>query len=665
VRDFLQFTIIGLTGGAVLAVSASGLVLTYTTSGVFNFAHGAMGMIMAFLFWELRVARGWPTWLALVVVLLIAAPLMGAFVERFLIRNLEGAPLVASLVVTIGLMVSLMALAGIIWPTNARRLPPFFGFKSFTVLDVAVSYHRALTMVLAVVLAFGLRLFLHRARTGVAMRAVVDSRPLTALHGARPGMVSMLSWSIGASLAALAGILLAPDVSLTVVTLTLLVVYGYAAAVFGRLSSLPLTFLGALLIGLAQAYAQGYIKPSTAAHSYDWSNITNAVPVLALFLFLLFIPASRLVGARSFKRAHLKVPSLRSSVITGLVIVAVFFVISGLFHGTDLTRIGEGLAFAIIALSLVPLTGYAGQISLCQMTFAGIGAWAMSKWGDGGSPLGIVMAVLIAAAFGFLVALPTLRLQGLYLALATMAFAALMDPMFFRQRAILFGGGVQVERPDLGPVSFAGNRAFVVLLAVAFAVLSIAILALRRGPFGRRLIALRDSPAASATLGLSVTRTKLTVFTVSAGIAGLGGALYGGLRTTAGPDDFQMFASLPVLLLAVVGGVTTIIGPLIGGMVLALLPWIATARPALANLAALTPGLAGIGLGRNPDGAAADIAERVAELRGQIDDPAKEAEFALDPIGALATPVGARIDAEQVHALDRLLDLDDSLVDAR
>ena len=650
-RDFLQFTIIGLAGGAIYAVSASGLVLTYTTSGVFNFAHGAMGMIMAFLFWELQVERGWPTWLALVVVLLVVAPLMGALIERLLIRNLEGAPLVASLVVTIGLMLGLMSLASILWPTQARRIQPFFGNDSFTVLDVAISYHRALTLALAVAIAFGLRAFLRRTRTGITMRAVVDSRPLVALNGGRPGRSSALSWAIGASLAALAGILIAPELSLTIEPLTLLVVYSYAAAVFGRLASLPLTFVGALLIGLAQSYSVGYLP------NEEWlTGAKEAVPVIALFAFLLIVPAAHLTGARALKRAHLRVPSLQSSVLWGCVLVAVAFVLTGIFNDVDLRRIGQGLAFSIIALSLVPLTGYAGQISLCQMSFAGLGAVAWSEWGTDGSPLGLVAAVLLAAAGGAVVALPTLRLRGLYLALATLAFAAFMDAMIFRQRWALFGGGIVVDRLELGPVSFDSATAYTILLAAAFALLGIFVLVIRRGRFGRRLIALRDSQAASAMLGLSVTRTKLAVFTLSAGMAGLGGAFYAGLQRSVGPNDFQMFTSLPILVLAVVGGVTTVVGPLFGGMFLAILPWIGTSRPALGDLTALAPGLVGIGLGRDPDGAVAATATEVERMRG--DDEESEREAALDSLLAPETEPGTPIDRVNVPTLDQELDLD-------
>jgi len=652
-RDLLQFTIIGLAGGAIYAVSASGLVLTYTTSGVFNFAHGAMGMIMAFLFWELSVERGWPTWLALVIVLLVAAPLMGALIERFLVRNLEGAPLAVSMVVTIGLMLGLMALARIFWPTRARRLPAFFGSDSFTVLDVAISYHRAVTMVAAIAIALGLRLLLRRTRTGVAMRAGVDSRALVSLNGGRPARSSMLSWAIGASLAALAGILLAPQLSLTVEPLTLLVVYSYAAAVFGRLASLPLTFVGAMVIGLGESYAVGYLPSS----EYEWlTGIGTAIPVVALFVFLLIVPAAHLAGARPTKRAHLRVPSLGSSILWGAVLVAVAFVITGVYDGVDLRRIGQGLAFGIIALSLVPLTGYAGQISLCQMTFAGLGALAMAEWGTDGSPIGLVAAVGLAAIGGVVVALPTLRLRGLYLALATMAFAALMDSMFFRQRWALYGGGIQVDRLELGPVSFASPKAYTILLATTFGLLGVLVLVLRRGRLGRRLIALRDSPAACATLGLSVTRTKLIVFTISAGMAGLGGALYGGLERTVGPDNFQMFTSLPILVLAVIGGVTTVIGPLFGGMFLALLPWIGTARPALANLTALAPGLVGVGLGRNPDGFVAEFAAARERLRaGGVENAA---ELELDPLCSPDEPPGTRIDRSCVPTLDQALDLD-------
>lgn len=596
--DLLAFTIVGIVTGSVYAVAASGLVLTYTTSGVFNIAHGAVGMLMAFLYWQLRFDWGWPAPLSLAIVLLVAAPLLGAVIERVLTRDLVKAPLVSSLVLTIGLLLVLMGLALNVWPPEGRRVEGFFAPGGFDFGPVFVTWHQATTVVVAAAVAIGLRLFMFRTRAGVTMRAVVDHRSLSSLVGAHPTRSSMLSWALGSSLAALAGILLAPVLQLNVQALTLLVVNAYAAAMVGRLRSVPLTFVGAMVLGLTESYAVGYL-PSHGA----FTNIRLAIPTLMLFVALLAIPEVRLragstVGARTPRLA-----GLGRSLTWGALLVGGAGAFAAVTSEATLSKVAPGLALGLIALSLVPLTGWAGQISLCQMTFAGLGAFAMVRFAPDGSPVGLLAAVAVAAPVGALVALPALRLRGLYLALATLAFAVLMDNVFFIHEDV-FGnlGAVRVERLQIGGVSFAGERAYFVLLATVFAAAAVGLLALRRGSFGRRLSALRDSPIACTMMGLDTTVTKLQVFALSSAIAAIGGALYAGLLRTATAGDYEMFDSLPVVLLAVLGGITAVSGALVGGLVLAGFPVLADNVSFLESLGILGPGLIGITLAKKPDG---------------------------------------------------------------
>jgi branched-chain amino acid transport system permease protein len=254
------------------------------------------------------------------------------------------------------------------------------------------------------------------------------------------------------------------------------------------------------------------------------------------------------------------------------------------------------------------------------MTFAGLGAYAMASFG-GGSVAGLLMALLIAAPVGALVALPAIRLQGLYLALATMAFAVLMDNLLFPR---LFGnlGSKRVPRLHLPFVSFDSEKSFLVLLAIVFGLVAMFVLALRRGRFGRRLAAMRDSPAASTMLGMNIPRVKLTVFTISAALAGLGGAMYGGLNGVAGPTDFIMFQSLPLLLIVVSTGVTSVSGALIGGLLLSYMP--VFLPKSIGGAVFLAAGLAAISIGQNPNGAVLAVYERLAPLAFWRRRPAPE-----------------------------------------
>src|SRR5512144_212066 len=239
--SLLSFTVLGIFTGAAYAIAASGLVLTYSTTRVFNVAHGAFGMVMAFIFWDFSQRQGLPAWVALLLVLLVVAPLFGIFVQRVMTRGLGDAPVSVSLVVTVGLFVGLIGVAQQIWPPSARTVPQFFDQAGVQLGSVFATYHQVLTIVLSGVVAGGLYLLLNRTRVGTAMRASVDNPELLKLYGGRPELVSALAWAIGTSLAALAGILLTPVIGLDYYDLTLLVINAYAAAMLGRLKSLPLT----------------------------------------------------------------------------------------------------------------------------------------------------------------------------------------------------------------------------------------------------------------------------------------------------------------------------------------------------------------------------------------------------------------------------------------
>ena len=290
--------------------------------------------------------------------------------------------------------------------------------------------------------------------------------------------------------------------------------------------------------------------------------------------------------------------------------------LSTVLSNNDLYTVSKGLVLALIMLSLVLLTGYGGQISLCQLTFVGVGAFTMGKVAAGGSPLGLVAAFVVTALIGAMVALPALRLRGLYLALATFAFAQAMTAAFFNNNNVFGqGGALKVARVELFGLTLHGKRAFFLFIAGVFALAAVAVLAMRRASFGRRLTAMSDSPAACATLGMSLTRTKLAVFALSAGLAGVAGALYGGLQGSVGTADFQVFQSLVLLLLAVLWGVDSVTGVLLAGLFFASFPTLQHHFPQLRNLQYLLTGLGVLGLSRNPGGVVRQVIARVDELR--------------------------------------------------
>jgi branched-chain amino acid transport system permease protein len=268
---------------------------------------------------------------------------------------------------------------------------------------------------------------------------------------------------------------------------------------------------------------------------------------------------------------------------------------------------------------------------------------------------------------GALIALPALRLRGIYLALSTLAFAIFMDRVVFNQNRMFPGGNRTVERLQLPGLSFDDDRAYVILTAAVFALVGLGVVVLRLGPFGRRLQAMKDSPAACATLGLNLTVTKLQVFALSAGIAGLGGAMYGGLQRGVSVQEFSALQSLPILLMAVAGGIAMVSGAMAGGLFLASFPILAVAVPPLANFLALAPGLIGITLARNPNGAVNETLTRIRGIRDQVGSRRTETRRAgLTPTAPVfdveTLGVDRPFDPDDVGYIDRVLALDDEEV---
>jgi branched-chain amino acid transport system permease protein len=603
--EFLAFTVIGIVAGSTYAIAASGLVLTYATSNVFNIAHGAVGMVMTFLYWEVAVNRGWPVWLALPFVLLVAAPVLGLFLERVMMRRLTEAPVAISLVVTVGLLVACIGAAQVIWPPAGRNILEFFPGKGVELGPVRVTVHQIITFAVAGLVALGLYVLLNRTRTGTAMRAVVDNRELLALHGARPGLLSGLSWAMGSSLAALAGILIAPQLTLGYAELTLLVISAYAAAMVGRLKNLPRTFLGALVLGLLTSYGQWvvtYIPKDVVDASGGLVQGTRvALPTLFLLAVMLVMPHEKLRVGRISGTTLPRLPSWRRTLIWSGVFLAAVWLVTGGLSQADQSRFGQALCLSLIMLSLVLLTGYGGDVSLCQMSFVGVGAIITARTFHAITPLSVLSAFLVAGAVGVLVAVPALRLRGLYLGLGTMAVAAAMDNMVFPTKLLgfrFYQGSLTIKRPSL----IESERAMVMAVAVTFVLTAMVVLAIRRGKYGRILLASRDSQAACATLGFSTTTVRVLVFGVSAGLAGVAGVLYTGMRVSVGSEDFTFFKSLPLLLFAAVAGLTSVSGALMGGLFYGTLPIIADRYPSQAPLAYVVL-LGGIlALGGNPNG---------------------------------------------------------------
>jgi branched-chain amino acid transport system permease protein len=567
VSNFLQYTIFGVMFGAGYAIAATGLVVTYTTSGVFNFAQGAVGMIAAFSYWGLVTVDHMNILLALVIIVGVGAALSGALVERGLMRRLHGASSERPVMVTLGLLVILTGFATVTWSASTQRLVGNMVNGQFRLVGINIQYQEVLIIGVAAAVAVALRFLFYSTRTGVALRAVVDDPDLLAMSGVSPNRMSQYGWILGFGMAALAGVLLAPTqtTGLSIEAMTLLVVNGYAAAIVGRLKNIPVTFAAAIGIGLAENYVLNYVMPHLPQSLVP--DITIALPMIFLFIALVTLPSVRLraVGRLTTVRAP-RVATGRESLLAGVGFFVVAVVVAAVFGNTQVNGTtvldlgGVVMALGLVGLSLVLVTGYAGQISLCQFSFMGIGAFVMGKIAGGGSVLGLLLATVICAAVGALIALPTIRLRDLYLALATFAFADAMANGVFTDTHIYGSGGLSIGRIVIPGVNFGSDRAEFLLVTAFFVLGAWLVLGIRRSLFGRRLVALNDSQAAYATVGLNIGVTKVTVFAIAAGMAGLAGALYGTVQQVVGTSDFDIFPSIIFVLFVTVWSIRTVSG---------------------------------------------------------------------------------------------------------
>jgi len=651
VANFLAFSIGGITMGVLFALAASGLVLTYTTSGIFNFAHGALAMLSAFAFYQMTQVWMWPTWVAFTAVGFILAPLFQVGVYYVIMKRLHGTSEVTKIVVSIAVMLALFGLAQWGWPSNGNlySIPLFFGNTGEWTIhvggqDVYFQYFQAFAVATAIVLGVALNFLFKRARLGIAMRAVVDNPDLVRLNGGVPDRIAALSWAIGGSMAAIAGILIAQVQGSTDATsLTILLISSaITAAMIGRLRSIPVTIFGGILIGLEISYFNGY-APQTWG---SWSPAFGvSIPVISLFVVLLVLPQDRLRGATlSRLRERFEVPTMKVSWIAAAVLAIFVLMLGQIMAATDAATLAGGLALSIVALSLTLLTGYAGEINLAPISFAGIGAIIAYHHGVIGSILsqrtstwGILLAIVGTAIIGGFVALPALRLRGLHLALATMAFGIFMSDFLLSFTGVVtvplihvqlgfVEGAMTVPPVDLFGLSLATPKAQLIANTVIFCLLGVGMIALRRSSYGRKLVAMKDSPAAAATLGQNLLGLKVSAFMISSGIAALGGVLYCISLGSAQSASFDILLSFALVMGTVVGGIGSVSGALLGGVALGVglqaiqhtFFNLATAHNDFGqffswatawHLAALMPATIGITLGGNPSGSVSNIVQ--------------------------------------------------------
>ncbi|MFI5042116.1 MAG: ATP-binding cassette domain-containing protein [Acidimicrobiales bacterium] len=576
-HDLLPFIVIGLASGSVYALAGTGLVLTYKTSGIFNFAHGSVAALAVFGYYFLHVQHGVPWPLAALLCLLVMAPLMGCALE-LLARQLSKVDHTLQIASSIGLILWVVGVGNIWYGSESGRFPPFLPTSTFRLAGVNIGWDQLITFAVGAAATAALYFFFRHVRLGIAMRAVVDDPELLSMTGETPATVRRWAWIIGSVFAAASGLLLAPSLSLNALALTLLVVQAFGAAAIGFFSSLPLTYGGGLLIGVAGAVSTKYVVNASYLQ-----GVPSGLPFIILFVVLIVTPRARLVDRRLVRPLHVP-PSwhapLRIRIGSGVVAIAALCFIPSLV-GVKLTVFSAALTLVILLLSIGLLVRTSRQVSLCQYGFAAIGAAAMGHFShDLPWLLALVLAALVTVPVGALVAIPAIRLSGVFLGLATLGFGILLEQMVYQQ-GFLFGlanVGVKTSRPhlDIGPLHTATDTGmyFVILAATAIVAVTVAVLTSTR--LGRILTAMGDSPLALETYGLNVNVSRVLVFCISAAIAGTAGALTASLYGYAVASQFPSFSSFTVISLVVIIIAGDPWFALIGAAILAVLPAYAT-----------------------------------------------------------------------------------------
>ncbi len=600
------YVIGGLVLAGVYSIATLGLILTYTSSRVFNFAHGAIAFFLAIFFHWLAVDHGWNPKLAGAFVVLVCAPLFGLFLWWALFRRLTEATSTIRLVSTIGLWVALPAIGRILFVGREEifdrtGVGPTPAASWIRVAGTVIDSDEFLVLLVSVVVAVSMTIVLRYTPYGLQVRATVDSPRMAGISGINTNVVSAGSWMIGTTLAGAAGVLLAPLKGYQELNFTPLVLAMFAAAVIARFHSLVMGVVGCLLIGMTQSFIPSkwvrddFLYRVLPDQSQDVliSKLPDSVPFILLLIFLLcYRGVDRERFAVDTRAAATDGPPptardldgwrrFRTPAILILIVLLAPVPLAGRWEAI----IAKGLAVGIAFLSYTIVAGEGGMVSLCQVAFAGIGGAMTAQLATNDSwtwlpqvngLLAIFLAALIVVPFGLLVALPSLRLGELYLAMATLAFAVLTQNLFFQSASINnFDGGVKVPRPHVFGVDFKGDTPFYYLLVVLFVLAAILVMNVKRSTTGLNLAATRSSEIATATLGISVVRNRLIAFGVSSFLAAFAGGLsvtYVGIALPA--REFDALIGVVWLAIAVTWGVRSVAGALLAGLSFALFPQI-------------------------------------------------------------------------------------------
>jgi ABC-type branched-subunit amino acid transport system ATPase component/branched-subunit amino acid ABC-type transport system permease component len=560
--EFWQFALRGLGPGSLYVLIAVGIVLVHRASGVVNFAHGSMGMVGTFVWWEIHTKNGHPFWIAAIAGIAVSAAL-GVLTHVVVMRRLREASNLTRVIATLAILAILQSSAALRWPGELQIVSGFLPTGTWQLFGVTIGRDRTLIFI-GVVAAVGLLALVYRFTNFGLQTSAVSVNPRSAATLAiSPNLIGAVNWGIGAGLAGVAGILLAPLIGVEISALTLMVIPALAAAVVGNLNSFPLTMIGGLLIGVAQSEVAFY-RPGTP-------GLGAAVP-FAVALVVLWLRGSGRIGRGEVQH---RLPTIGTGRIRPWWLAAfstavLYFLWFQLDDPKWIDATAYLLLLAVVLVSVVVVTGYAGQLSLAQYTIAGLGALVAATLAERGWPFALVLPIgaLSTIPIAIAVGVAGIRTRGVNLAIVTVTLSAAVSAAVFSNVGLTGGadglksGSVSMFGLDIDRIAHPARYATVAL--IAFVGVVVVTANVRRGRVGRRMIAVRSNERAAASLGISVAGTKLYAFALAGVIAAIGGILLAFRNPTIGFSQFDVLASITVVQNTVVGGLGYLPGAFIG-----------------------------------------------------------------------------------------------------
>lgn len=655
----ITLLLLGLGAGSLIALSALGLVLCYRSSGVVNFATGGIGMAGSLVLWDLTRNAGWAVVPAGTVAVLVGAALGVVTFVLVMVLPRSGSNL-TRVIATLAVLIILEAVAQLRYGSDPLSVSQFLPNGSVDFGGGIVIPASELILVgVAVLLALALGAFYKWSTFGLATTALSERPRTLAALGWRNRWVGAINWGVAGALAGLAGVLLAPITGVSVTNGTSLTVTVLAAALIGGMRSFPLTLVGGMVIGMLQSLF--------GIRDLGIPGLADAVPFVAIIGVIAI--RGRALPLRSFVGERL--PRVGTGHIRpgwlALAVAIVLVMIGWVLNDNGTSALTVSLLAAIPLLSLTVILGYAGQMSLVQVTLAGVGGLIAARLAANAGlpfPLVIVLAALGTVPIGLVVGLPSARTRGISLAIATLGLAVAIQALVFTNDSIA-GGPAGVSLPNTGAFSVFGlgfdsyvhvDRFAYLVLGFVVA-LAVVVANLRRGASGRRMIAVRGNERAATALGINVVTTKMWAFGLAAAIAGIGGALSTFSAPTALFVDSSVLNNLSAVGYSVVGGAGSALGALFAS----------TLQPAGIGNAALDS-IFGIGpvtmsaiggalliltIITSPDGIAEANAQMINALRSRL--PRRRASpserWRLRLQGAAETPVRVRSAALEVDEI--------------